>query len=56
MKDEIDTARKWLAAAEQLAISYNSKEDIKRILEYQKILTQRKKDIDRLNMMNAEKL
>jgi macrodomain Ter protein organizer (MatP/YcbG family) len=55
MKDEIDTARKWLAAAEQLAISYNSKEDIKRILEYQKILTQRKKDIDRLNMMNAEK-
>ena len=55
MKDDIDTAWKYLTAAKKLATSYNSKDDIKRITEYQKVLVHRKKDIDRLNMMNAEK-
>lgn len=49
MKDDIDTAWKWLNSALQLATSYKSKEDIKRIIEYQKVLLNRKKDIDRLN-------
>ena len=49
MKDDILTAWKWLVAAQELATKYNSKEDIKLILSYQKILAKRKKDIDRLN-------
>ncbi len=54
MKDDIDTALKWLALAQQLATSYKSKENTKRILEYQIILMNRKKDIDRLNRSNAK--
>jgi hypothetical protein len=49
MKDDILTAWKWLAAAQQLAVEYKSKEDMKMILQYQKILSKRKKEIDRLN-------
>lgn len=49
INDDIETAWKWLAAAQQLAVSYKSKEDIKMITQYQKILAKRKKDIDRLN-------
>ena len=49
MKDDIETAWKWLSAAQQLAMEYNSKEDIKRILQYQKVLAKRKKEIDLLN-------
>lgn len=49
IKDDIETAWKWLAAAQQLAVSYKSKEDIKMIQQYQKILAKRIKDIDRLN-------
>jgi len=49
MKDDILTAWKWLAAAQKLATDYKSKEDIKLISKYQKILAKRKKEIDRLN-------
>lgn len=49
MKDDILTAWKWLSAAQQLAVEYKSKEDIKMILQYKKILAKRKKEIDRLN-------
>jgi hypothetical protein len=49
MKDDILTSWKWLNAAEKLATDYKSKEDIKMILQYKKILAKRKKDIDRLN-------
>lgn len=49
MKDDIFTSWKWLSAAEKLAVDYKSKEDIKMILQYKKILAKRKKDIDRLN-------
>ncbi|MDB4582881.1 DUF6340 family protein [Draconibacterium sp.] len=49
MKDDILTAWKWLSAARELAMAYNSKEDLKLILQYQKILAKRKKEIDRLN-------
>jgi hypothetical protein len=49
MKDDILTSWKWLNAAEKLATKYKSKEDLKMILQYKKILAKRKKDIDRLN-------
>lgn len=49
MKDDILMAWKWLGAAHELALEYKSKEDLKRITEYQKVLAKRKKDIDRLN-------
>lgn len=49
MKDDIETAWKWLIAAQQLAVSYKSKEDIKMIDQYKRILAKRKREIDRLN-------
>lgn len=49
MKDDILTAWKWLASAHQLAVSHKSKESIKMIEKYQKVLARRKKDFDRLN-------
>jgi hypothetical protein len=49
MKDDLDTATQWLTAAQQIAADYRSKEDLKRIAAYQKILSQRKKEVARLN-------
>lgn len=49
MKDDIETASKWLAAAKMLATDYRSKEDLKMILAYERALNIRKKDIKRLN-------
>ena len=49
MKDEIETAIKWLKSAHQLALSYRSKEDLKMIIQYQKVLDKRIKDISQLN-------
>ncbi len=51
MKDDIDSAQKWLNAALQIATDYNSREDLKMILNYQKILAKRQKDILRLNQL-----
>ena len=51
MKDDLDTAIQWLAAARQIATDYRSKDDLKMIAAYQKVLTQRQKEIDRLNNM-----
>jgi len=49
MKDDLDTAEKWLIAAQQLATSYRSKEDLRMIILYRKLIEKRKKDIARLN-------
>jgi len=49
MKDDIDTAWKWLAAAKQIASDYRSKNDMKMITKYQNVLAKRKEQIDRLN-------
>jgi hypothetical protein len=49
MKDDINSAQKWLSAALQIANDYKSKDDIQMILKYQKILAKRQKDIERLN-------
>jgi hypothetical protein len=51
MKDDIDTAQKWLSAALQIASDYKSKENIRMIIKYQKVLTKRQQDIARLNQM-----
>lgn len=51
MKDDINAAQKWLTAALQIANDYKSKDDIQMILRYQKILSKRQKDIERLNQM-----
>ncbi len=51
MKDDMDTALKWIVAAQQIATDYRSKEDLKMILQYRKILTKRQLDISRLNQM-----
>lgn len=48
MKDDIHTAQKWLNAALQIASDYKSKEEIKMIIQYQKVLANRQKDISRL--------
>ncbi len=51
MKDDLETASRWLAAAQKIATDHHSKEDMKRVAAYQKVLEQRKKDIVRLNNM-----
>jgi hypothetical protein len=54
LKDQIATAEKWLDAAYDLATSYRSKDDLKRIVNYQKALDTRKKQINRLNQYQDE--
>lgn len=49
MKDQIELALKWLNSAQQLALSYKSREDLKMIASYKKELVSRIKDINRLN-------
>jgi tetratricopeptide (TPR) repeat protein len=51
MKDDLDTAIQWLTAAQQIAAEYKSKDNLKMIAAYQKVLEQRKKEIERLNSM-----
>lgn len=48
MKDDLNTAWKWLAAAQKIATDYRSKEDLNMIFQYQKILAQRIKDVEKL--------
>lgn len=49
MKDDLDAAILWLTAAQQIASDYRSRDDLKMIAAYQKVLAQRKKEIGRLN-------
>jgi hypothetical protein len=51
MKDDFDTASQWLTAAQQIATDYRSKDDMKMIAAYQKVLAQRIKEVERLNEM-----
>ena len=51
MKDDLDIAIQWLNAARQIATDYRSKDDLKMIGAYEKILIQRKKEIEKLNSM-----
>ncbi|MFV0591142.1 MAG: DUF6340 family protein [Draconibacterium sp.] len=49
MKDDLETASRWLTAAFQLASKYRSNEDLKRIVFYQYALQKRMEDILKLN-------
>jgi tetratricopeptide (TPR) repeat protein len=49
MKDDLDSAIQWLNAAQQIAADYRSKDDLKMIAAYQKVLLLRKKEVARLN-------
>lgn len=55
MKDDFETASNWAAAAQQLALKYRSREDLKMIMLYQKILEQRKKEIQQIQQHSDEK-
>jgi tetratricopeptide (TPR) repeat protein len=54
MKDDLETAQEWLAAAHELARTYRSKNDIQMIALYQKTLETRKREIAQLNKMQNE--
>jgi tetratricopeptide (TPR) repeat protein len=49
MKDDLDSADKWLSSAMELAISYRSKQDQNMIKTYQNILAKRQKDIRKIS-------
>jgi tetratricopeptide (TPR) repeat protein len=49
MKDEIETALKYLEQAHELALAYRSKEDLEMIQDYKEILMERIKEINRIN-------
>lgn len=51
MKDDFEAAGRWLSAAQQIAADYRSKDDMKMIAAYQKILEQRVKEVEKLNKM-----
>ncbi len=51
MKDDLETSIKWLNAAKKVASDYRSKDDLKAIESYNRVLLQRQKDILRLNSM-----
>ncbi len=54
MKDDLEAAEKWLAAAHKLAKSYRSKSNIQMIQLYQKALDKRQRDILILEQLNHE--
>ncbi len=49
MKDDLDTALKWITAALAIASDYKSKDDMLMVAQYKALLQQRKKDLARLN-------
>lgn len=49
MKDDLITANKWLTAAQALAKSYNSRDDLKMIAQYQSVLAKRLNEVQQLN-------
>lgn len=51
MKDDMEAAMQWLNGAKKLASDYRSKEDLKAIEAYHKVLVQRIKDVQRLNSL-----
>ena len=56
MKDDLETAQKWLTTAMELASTYRSKEDLKMILAYQKVLNSRRKELLKLDRIKNEKI
>jgi tetratricopeptide (TPR) repeat protein len=56
LKDDLETAQKWLTAAHHLASTYKSRDDIKMILTYQKILDSRRMELLKLKRNQNENL
>jgi hypothetical protein len=54
MKDELNTAQKWLAEAQNLAESYHSENNLQMIQLYQKALSNRQRDVYILEQINNE--
>lgn len=54
LKDDLETAQKWLTAAFALASEYKSRNDVNTILTYQKILDSRRKELLKLNRIQNE--
>ncbi len=49
LKDDLETAQKWLDAAYRLALQYKNKEEINMILTYKKVLAEREKIMMKLD-------
>lgn len=49
VKDELEMAANWLFAAEELAVDLKSKDDIKMVKAYRKVLDKRRKEINVLS-------
>lgn len=56
LKDDLETADKWLTAALTLASEYKSQNDLNTILTYKKILDSRRKELLKLNRIQNENL
>jgi tetratricopeptide (TPR) repeat protein len=56
LKDDLETAQKWLTTAFALASKYKSRNDLKTILTYQKILDSRRKELSKFNRIQNENL
>lgn len=56
LKDDLDTAQKWLTAALDLAAKYKNRKEINSILIYQKILNTRREKLSKLNSQQNENL
>lgn len=54
MQDDIDGALSWLSQALKLGIASRSTDEMQNILRYQKILQQRKKEIEKLSNVPAD--
>ncbi|MBN1820511.1 MAG: hypothetical protein JW833_07335 [Prolixibacteraceae bacterium] len=50
MKDDLQKASDWISESEKLAVSLRSKEDLKMILLYKKILSERIKELEKINL------
>jgi hypothetical protein len=56
LKDDLNTAQKWLTAAFALASKYKSRTELNTIRTYQKILDSRRKELLKLNRKQNENL
>lgn len=56
LKDDLETAQKWLSAAFTLASNYKSRTELNTIRTYQKILDSRRKELLKLNRIQNENL
>lgn len=56
MKDDLEAAQKWLNAALDLATKYRNKDELKMILDYREVLTNRQKETLKLKLLNEREM